>query len=145
MLRVVLDTNVLASGFRGRLVSQSPPAHIVRAWVRGDYPLLTSDHLMAEIRRALAKPYFVSTMSPEIVSVALDQIAQQAEEINVVPPVPKVATYWQDDLVLAAALAGEADHLVTGDGELLALGSYGDTSIVTVNEFVSILDAAGKD
>lgn len=144
-MRVLLDTNVLAAGFRGRQVSQSPPARIVRAWLRGEYILLTSDHLLAELRGALAKPYFVSNMSPEVVSGSLAQITRRAERVEVAPPVPKIATHWQDDLVLAAAKAGAADYLVTGDNELLALGAYGITSIVSVDDFVAILDASNAE
>ena len=54
----------------------------------------------------------------------LSGLATLGTWVEVVPPVPKVATHWQDDMVLAAALAGEADYLVTGDSELLVIGSY---------------------
>jgi predicted nucleic acid-binding protein len=50
-----------------------------------------------------------------------------------------VATHWQDDRVIATALAGSADYLVTGDKELLRLKSYRTVRIVSPLEFLEIL------
>jgi len=41
-----------------------------------------------------------------------------------------------DDHVLAAALAADADCIVTGDADLLSLGSYGRTRILSVRAFL---------
>lgn len=42
-----------------------------------------------------------------------------------------------DDYLLSIALGGDADYLVSGDKpDLLALGSYEGTKIVTVRDFV---------
>lgn len=45
----------------------------------------------------------------------------------------------KDDYLLAYALVGQADYLVTGDHDLLALQHVGDTQIVTTSEFWEIL------
>jgi len=44
-----------------------------------------------------------------------------------------------DNRVLEAAIAGEADYIVTGDRDLLELGSYEGIRIVTPAEFVALL------
>jgi uncharacterized protein len=49
-----------------------------------------------------------------------------------------------DDHVVAAALAGEADVIVSGDRDLLSLGSFQDVAIVTVSAAVLIVGARGK-
>ena len=41
-----------------------------------------------------------------------------------------------DDHVLAAALAADVDCIVTGDADLLSLGSYGRTRILSVRAFL---------
>ena len=46
-----------------------------------------------------------------------------------------------DDEVIAAAIAANADLLVTGDRDLLALGSYQKIRIITPAEAVRLLDA----
>jgi hypothetical protein len=54
-------------------------------------------------------------------------------------PLPKMNASpdpW-DNFLLAAALAGRADYLVTGDkAGLLALGRIGQARIVTVRQFI---------
>lgn len=140
MIRVLLDTNVLVSGFKEPGSPDTPPTVIVQAWRLGQVILVTSEHIIGEFRRAMSKTYFRQRATPQLIGAFITLIEDRAEIIEVIPPVPKVATHWHDDLVLAAALAGAADYLVTGDNELLALGAYGNTSIVTVDAFVGILD-----
>ncbi len=145
MTRALVDTNVLVSGFKEHETSSSPPAVIVRSWRRGEFILLTSDHVLSEFRRATAKSYFLKRTTPAFINSIINLIEKRAEIVEVIPPVPQVATHWQDDLVLAAAKVGAADYLVTGDNELLALGAYGITSIVSVDDFVAVLDASNAE
>ena len=51
-----------------------------------------------------------------------------------------VATHPEDDLILATALSGQVDYLVTLDQQLLRLGSYGGVAMVSPAAFLSILD-----
>ena len=50
MLRVVLDTNIFVSGL---LSKTGLPAKILDAWRAGQYLLITSPPIVAEIRRVL--------------------------------------------------------------------------------------------
>jgi predicted nucleic acid-binding protein len=45
----------------------------------------------------------------------------------------------EDDAILATALSGKADFLVTGDRQLLRLGTYRGVRIVTARDFLTIL------
>jgi len=47
-----------------------------------------------------------------------------------------------DNPVLAAAVDGQADFLVTGDPHLLALKEYAGCQVVTPNLFLQLLDEA---
>jgi uncharacterized protein len=49
-----------------------------------------------------------------------------------------------DDHVVAAALAGEADAIVSGDRDLLSLGSFEGVATVAVSEAVLMVEARGK-
>lgn len=56
-----------------------------------------------------------------------------------------VATDLEDDLVIATAVAGAAEYLVTGDNGLLAVESFQDVSIVSPREFLELLDLSSTD
>ncbi len=45
-----------------------------------------------------------------------------------------------DDVVLASALEGEADYIVTGDRHLLFLREYHKTKIVTVKQMLALIE-----
>ncbi len=51
-----------------------------------------------------------------------------------------VASHPEDDLILATAVSARADYLVTGDRQLLALGTFQGVQIVSPRDFVAILD-----
>lgn len=48
-----------------------------------------------------------------------------------------------DDQVLAAAISGEVDLIVSGDEDLLVLGSYGGIPIVSARIALSRLEEIG--
>jgi predicted nucleic acid-binding protein len=62
--------------------------------------------------------------------------------VEVFDPRPIGVRESNDDMVVAAALGGDADFLITGDKELLALrgdSGLGAPAIVTAREFVEVL------
>jgi predicted nucleic acid-binding protein len=50
-----------------------------------------------------------------------------------------VATHPKDDPVLATAASARADFLVTGDHDLLRLGSFRGTVIVSARDYLAML------
>ena len=50
----------------------------------------------------------------------------------------------EDDLVLATAVAGRADYLITGDRRFREVGQHGAIAIRSPREFVFILDLAPR-
>lgn len=54
---------------------------------------------------------------------------------------PAVCRDPSDDSLLGCAAAGDANYLVTGDGNLLAVGRYGGVTILTAREFLALLAA----
>jgi uncharacterized protein len=50
-----------------------------------------------------------------------------------------VASHPEDDLILATAASGAADYLVTGDRQLLALGTFYEVRIVSARQFLDTL------
>ena len=137
-LRAVLDTNVLVSG----LVSDhSPPRQLVDAWLDGQYTLVTSLYQVQELSHVLTYPRIASRLGLEEaeLEMILAGLLSQAEVVAGELQVPEVTRDPEDDAIVACALAGGADHIVRGDRDLLDLGEYKGTRVVTPREFAEML------
>jgi putative PIN family toxin of toxin-antitoxin system len=139
MIKTALDANALSSGAVGFQLPQSTTGQLVRDWQGGYYRLVISDHLFAEVERTLAKPYFRARLSPARISAFLQMLMVDATFVQLTETVVGVATYPEHDLVLATAASARADFLVTGDHDLLRLGTFRETVIVSPRDFLAML------
>jgi len=141
MLRLVLDTNQFVSGL---LVRQGLPAQVLDAWQRREFLLITSPPIIAEIRSTLNCPrirrkYLLTDDDVERLVTLLKQDALVVPgEIDVAGAIPADPT---DDMVLACAIEGRADLIVSSDHHLLNLSEYQGIPIVTAREFLERLAA----
>jgi uncharacterized protein len=127
VIRATLDVNVLASGF---LAKQAAPAIIVQQWSIGAFELILSEHILDGVARAWQKPYFQRQFLPEHVAHSLDLLRREAFPVVPASSPRGVAEDEEDDLVLATAVAGSADFLVTGDRRLQSLATFTVTAMV---------------
>lgn len=130
-MRVVLDTNVVVSG----LIWGGKPYQLLQAATDGDITLYTSPVLLDELREVLAREHLASRLakkaSPSSVELAVGSYGELAVVVSPLAT-PKASRDPDDDEVLACALAAQADLIVSGDGDLLTLGSFQGIAIVTV-------------
>lgn len=130
-MRVVLDTNVLLSAL---LSPHGWPDTIYRAWQKDRFDLVTSATQIDELRRASRYPKFKDVLQPHRVGTMVNNM-RRSIMLDVLPPLPEgiEANDPNDSFLLAMALAGEGDYLVTGDHRagLLQQGSLCRTRIVT--------------
>ncbi len=137
-LRVTADANVLASGsIRHRL--DAAPVRFVESWRRGNFSLVLSDAILAEVARTLAGPYFTQRLSVDDRAAYHQLLLSRAAITPITSPVSGIASHPEDDLILATALSGGANFLVTGDYKLLELREYQGLLLVTAREFLAIL------
>jgi putative PIN family toxin of toxin-antitoxin system len=130
-MRVILDTNVLL----GALISpHGPPDAIYRAWRAARFELVTSAPQLDELRRVSRYPKLKTILPAHRIGTMVNNM-QRAIVLGQLPPLPDGidANDPNDVFLLAMALGGEADYLVTGDRRagLLQRGSIGRTRIVT--------------
>ncbi|MCL2875477.1 MAG: putative toxin-antitoxin system toxin component, PIN family [Betaproteobacteria bacterium] len=134
-MRVILDTNVLIAAL---ISSHSPPDIIYRAWHTARFDLVTAVAQLDELRRVSRYPKIKAILSAHRVGTMINNM-QRAIVLGALPPLPDdiEASDPNDAFLLAMALAGEADYLVTGDRRagLLQRGSIGRTRIVTPTMF----------
>lgn len=137
-MRLVLDTNVVVSAF----VWGGTPYKLVQAAVEGEVELVTSPALLTELRRVLAREHLASRLAKQRSSVE-QAIGLYGELAISVSPLttPRVVTRdADDDHVIAAAMASGAALVVSGDADLLSLGSHEGIAIVSAAEAVRRLD-----
>lgn len=80
---------------------------------------------------------------PEDVRQFLDGLAGSAQFFRDALQVPAVTRDPSDDQVVACAVAARADYLVTGDDDMLVLGTHEGIRIVTPRQFLDLLDGKG--
>lgn len=129
-LRVVLDTNVLVSGLA---YPGSAPGRIVAAWRSGALEVVLSQFILAELLRVLPRLNHRLQWSERDLLDFIDSLALSAD---LVEPTAINADNLRDrnDLpILGTLLAAEADYLISGDKDLLALA--GQFPILAPAEF----------
>lgn len=136
-MRAVLDTNVLISG----VITTGVSHRIMLRGFRGEFQLLTSLAILEEFRETLAK-------YPEKFHLTLDEIQQEVETVRyyatfVVPDIEidEIDDDPSDNMVLEAAVAGEAAYIVSGDPHLLELGRYRGIEIGNPTRFLQALES----
>ncbi|MHB8488677.1 MAG: putative toxin-antitoxin system toxin component, PIN family [Candidatus Dormibacteria bacterium] len=126
-MRVVLDTNVLVSAlhFGGR------PRRPLDDVLRGDHTLIIGPAILGELEAVLVETCGWASDRAAAVRAELDAIA----EVVTPSEAPRVGRDPDDDQILAIAVSGAADALVTGDADLLAVGMHDGVSITSIAGF----------
>ena len=137
MIRVVVDTNVYVSGLIKR---NGPPGRVLAAQRGGQFDLVTSPALLAELEMVLRRPHILKLIHASVAEV-LDFVNQlRVASIVVTPDIAvAVARDPDDDRVLEAAQAGHADFVVSGDRDLLDLRTFAGIPILTPTGFLTLL------
>lgn len=141
-MRAVVDTNVIVSAV---LIRRGNERRILDAWRGGAFDLVTSPPLLEELGRVLSYPKIRSARwmtDAEIVEL-LEIVA--AESVMVEGGLDiKASRDPNDDMLLAAAIEGHADYVVSGDRDLLTLKAYRSIPIVRPSAFLSVLRHPGR-
>ena len=137
MISAVLDTNVIASAV---LIRGGIEDRVLRAWFAGQYRLVLSAPILEEVRRVLEYPKIRARrwMSDEETAQLLERLAESSVLVEGKQRL-RICRDPADDKFVVAALEGEAGYIVTGDADLLDLGKYQDSEIVTPRRFLQAL------
>jgi uncharacterized protein len=138
-MRIVIDTNVLVSAL---LSPDSPPALVLHnLLVTPTASILLSPDLLAEYEVVLSRKKFITVFDATDVRLLLSAIA--ANSLFIVPSVVVTACEDADDnMVLALALDGFADCIVSGDNHLLKLHPFQQIPIINSADFLVWLDSS---
>ena len=135
-MRIVLDTGILIAAL---ITADTPPDQVYQAWRKKRFTLVTSVWQLGEFRRASRYEKVKKFLKPTEAGNLVNGLKRHATVLQELPDVD-LSQDPQDNPVLAMAIAGKADYLITGDRRgLLSLKRVGATRIVTAAEFLKIL------
>lgn len=145
MLRVVVDTNVFVSSL---LNKTGAPARVVDAWRSGEYLLIISPSIIAEIENVLALPRIRKKYALAVKDI--QQLIDLLEKETILVPGlfhidSTIADDPTDEIFLSCALDAGADAIVSGDRHLLSLEQFEGIPIMTVQNFLNRLTQHPKN
>ena len=122
-MRIFLDTNVLVSAYTARGICADLLRHIL-----AEHELLTGEVNLVELRGVLRERFHAS-------STLIDAVESELRDETIIPQPSEPSSVPvrdpDDRWVLASAIVGNADLLVTGDQDLLAVAAEASVEIVT--------------
>jgi putative PIN family toxin of toxin-antitoxin system len=136
-MRAVFDTNVLVS----YLLTHRPPIATLIDYhlAREDFALVTAPALLEELDRVLRYPrlshYYSEAERTRFVALLL----ALSEVVDLPDTIPSICRDPDDDRVIACAVAGQADVIVSGDRDLLVLERVGSIYIRSAAQFLEML------
>jgi len=139
-VRLVLDTNTALSGL---LWTEGPPGRLINAAEAQRVELASSTALLSELQGVLTRQKFVAQLAKQDLTVAelFDGYAALVTHVTPTATPQVVERDPDDDHVLACALAAQANAIVSGDRDLLSLGSYEGIQIVTASQALTAIEA----
>jgi len=139
MLKAVCDTNVIISGL---IASSGSPYEVLEAWRRGEFALLVSAEIVAEVTEVLGRAFFQERRGITDKDIAEVKYLLETDAVMVSPEscLQVIENDPDDDRILECALDGGADYLVSGDQHLLSEKQFRHILIVTARGFLTILE-----
>ncbi len=113
---------------------------IEERWLLGDVRMITGPELLDELIAVLECPRIRGFVAPEEGQTLLEAVSALAEHIPSLGAIPSICRDPNDDKFVACAAAGRASHLVTVDGDLLALREIAGVRICTPEALLADLD-----
>ncbi len=130
-MRVVYDTSVLAT----ILSRREEILRLQQAISRGHVKLVTSPFILNELETVLTKKFKLTKQEAKSRIHLLSRVSE------VITPqfVEKIVRDINDDAIIATAVAGRADYLVTLDKDMLILKKHKDIIIITLAQFKELV------
>jgi putative PIN family toxin of toxin-antitoxin system len=132
MKRVVLDTNIIVSSALGGALEL-----ILDKWAEEAFTLIVTSDILAEYFEVINRPKF------KLKQATIDRIIhycyQFAEFVVSEEHIQFIDADPKDDKFLEAAIAGDAEFIVSGDIHLLELMKFRSVPVHTAREFIDWL------
>ena len=137
-MRVVLDVNVLISGF---IAKRGIPGEILSCWEQESFELLASAPILEELDRVIRYPKIQQhyNLPDAVISRFLQSLRRQATIVEPSEKIEAIRSDPTDNMYLECATAGGASYIVSGDAHLIQLQSYRGIDILSPAAFLVVL------
>ena len=130
--RIIVDTNLWISFLLTKNANR-----LDKLVATDKLVLLFSQELLDEFIEVARRPKFKKYFSLSDIDDLLTGLRSQAEFIEVTSVVA-VCRDPKDNFLLALSIDGNATHLITGDKDLLDIGTFANTIILTLTEYLTV-------
>ncbi len=133
-IRVVIDTNIWIGFLIGKTLSG-----LSEAISNDNIIIIFSKELFDELFEVLQRPKFKKHFSQENIKELISLLHSKTEQIEITEHF-KDCRDPKDNFILDLCVSGNADYLVTGDDDLLALNPFRGTKIINYRLFREIYE-----
>ncbi|MCL4430083.1 MAG: putative toxin-antitoxin system toxin component, PIN family [Chloroflexi bacterium] len=121
------------------------PAEIIKAAESNRFIIFASEQIVGEISQVLTYPKLKNIYQAEGLQSEdlIEGILKVAKFVEVLEEIKVVKAHPADDKFIECASAAGVDYIVSGDNHLLKVACYKKTQIVSVTDFLQILNAKG--
>ena len=128
--RVIIDTNLWISFLITKDFAKLDEIIFGRLGI-----LVFSQELLEEFIEVARRPKFRRFFSSNDIEEILETIDEYADFVKVQTKT-EVCRDPKDNFLLSLSIDGNADFLLTGDKDLLDLSKFGETTIITISDFL---------
>ncbi len=135
-IRVIIDTNLWISFLISNNFNK-----LDKILGSKQCTIIFSQELLDEFIEVSNRPKLMKYFGQSYLEAIIETIEEFAEFIDVTSQI-KFLNDSKDDFLLSLAMDGKADYLITGDKELLNVGTYNVTIIISMTEFLKKFESA---
>lgn len=133
-MRVVVDSNILISAL---ITTGGVPDVLYQLWQAKRFSLVTSTFQINELRDVTRRPQLKSMFEPHSAGRLINALRRNAVVLDALPEV-SYSPDPKDNPILATAIAGQAQYVVSGDKrDMVRLEKVQGIPVVTARDFVS--------
>ncbi|WP_256549265.1 putative toxin-antitoxin system toxin component, PIN family [Dyadobacter fanqingshengii] len=134
MIRVVIDTNLYVSA----MINRNSRQRLDQILKNQRFDILIDKTLVDEFVEVIHRPKFKKYVVIEQIEEFINLLYERCTVINTTSKVSH-SPDPKDDFLLALALDGASQYLITGNKiDLLDLKQYGPTSILSLTQFLEV-------
>jgi len=136
MYTVVFDVNILVSA----LISDGKPRQLWFRVVRKELDLVLSGKIRSEFLAVISRKKFQRYLTDNDMIDFIQILDNMARFVRPARGVRVIEEDPDDNLILATAIGGKADYIVSGDRHMLDFGEFSGIKIVTAQMMLDIVD-----